>query len=148
MIGNAQEVIQWLFNQDSDKRFEIKEYREKRSLNANKYAWALITEIANVLRTDKDTIYLNMLKRYGQHEIISVLANIDIRSYFKYYEVAGEADLQGKHFIHYRIFKGSSEYDTREMAILIDGIIADAKELGIDVLPPDEVERLKSLWQI
>lgn len=51
---------------------EIKQYREKRSLNANNYAWKLITEIANVLRASKEDIYLLMLKRYGQSEIISV----------------------------------------------------------------------------
>lgn len=147
MIGKPQEIITWLFHQDRDKLFEITEHKEKRSLNANAYAWALIGKIADVLRTSKDEVYITMLKRYGQSDLVSVLSNIDVKPYFKYYEETGRATLQGKEFTHYRVFAGSSEYDTREMAILIDGIISEAKEMGIETLPPEEVERMKERWK-
>jgi hypothetical protein len=147
MIGKPQEIIKWLFDQDRDKVFEIKEHKEKRSLNANAYAWTLITKIADALRTSKEECYLEMLKRYGQSEIVSVLSQIDVSGYFKYYEPLATATLQGKEFTHYKIFKGSSEYDSREMSILIDGIVSEAKELGIDTIPPNEIERLKNLWR-
>lgn len=146
MIGNSQEIIQWLFNQDREKLFDIKEHREKRSLNSNSYCWVLIGKIADVLRTDKEQVYLTMLKRYGQSELVSVLSNINITGYFKYYEVAGTSTLNGKEFTHYKVYKGSSEYDTREMSILIDGIVSEAKELNIETLPPAEIERMKNLW--
>lgn len=147
MIGNSQEIISWLFQQDRDKVFEVKEHKEKRSLNANAYAWSLITKIADALRTSKEECYLEMLKRYGQSEIVSVLSQIDVSGYFKYYEPLATATLQGKEFTHYKIYKGSSEYDTREMSILIDGIVSEAKELGIETIPPKEIERLKNLWR-
>lgn len=147
MIGKPQEIIKWLFDQDRDKVFEIKEHKEKRSLNANAYAWTLITKIADALRTSKEECYLEMLKRYGQSEIVSVLSQIDVSGYFKYYEPLATATLQGKEFTHYKIFKGSSEYDSREMAILIDGIVSEAKELGIETIPPKEIERLKTMWR-
>lgn len=146
MIGKAREVIEWIFNQDKEKVYEIKEYREKRSLNANSFSWVLIGKIADVLRSDKESVYLTMLKRYGQSDIVSVLADVNVKGYFKYYEEIGRASLQGKEFIHYKVFKGSSEYDTREMAIFIDGIISECKEMGIETLPPSEVERIKALW--
>ena len=147
MIGTAEEVVKWLFNEsDKDKLYEIKEHREKRSLTANAYCWCLIGKIADTLRMDKDSVYLAMLKRYGQSEMVSVLSSIDVAGYFKYYEPLATATLQGKEFTHYKIYKGSSEYDTREMAILIDGIISECQDLGIDTLPPNEVERLKLLW--
>jgi hypothetical protein len=126
---------------------EAKQYRKKRSLNANAYAWKLITDIADVLRASKDEIYLQMLKRYGQSELISVVSNINIGAYVKYCEQAGESKLNGKTFTHYRVYKGSSEFDTREMAVLIDGIVSEAKELGIPTETPDEIERMKSLWK-
>lgn len=147
MIGKAEELVRWLWNQDRDKVFEIKEHKEKRSLNANAYAWSLIGKIADTLRTSKDEVYLTMLKRYGQSEMVSVLSSIDVTGYFKYFEPIATATLQGKEFTHYKIFKGSSEYDTREMAILIDGIISEAKDLEIETLPPNEVERLKEMWK-
>lgn len=125
---------------------KIDKYREKRSLNANAYAWKLLTEIANVCRTSKDEVYLEMLKRYGQSEIISVLAHIPIGEYVKYCEEAGESKLNGKLFKHYKVYKGSSEFDSREMSIFLDGIVSDAEELGIQTMTPDEVARLKALW--
>ena len=147
MIGTPQQIIPWLFDQDREKVFEIKEHKEKRSLNANAYAWSLITKIADALRTSKEECYLEMLKRYGQSEIVSVLSEINVEGYFKYYEPIATATLQGKEFTHYKIYKGSSEYDTREMSILIDGIVSEAKELGIETIPPNEIERLKTMWR-
>jgi hypothetical protein len=146
MVGIPEEIIKWLFAQDRDKVFEIKEHKEKRSLNSNAYAWSLIGKIADALRTSKEETYLTMLKRYGQSEMVSVLSSIDLTGYFKYYEPIATTTLQGKEFTHYRIYKGSSEYDSREMAIFIDGIVSEAKELDIETLPPREIERLKELW--
>ena len=69
--------------------FKIDKHREKRSLNANNYAWALLTEIGNVMRLSKEDVYLKMLKEYGQSEIISVKAHIPISKYVKYCEEIG-----------------------------------------------------------
>jgi hypothetical protein len=125
---------------------KIDKYREKRSLNANNYAWKLLTEIGNVLRASKEEMYLEMLKRYGQSEIISVLAHIPIQKYVKYCEEAGESKLNGKVFKHYKVYKGSSEFDTREMSIFIDGVVSEADELGIQTLTPNQIAELKSRW--
>ena len=125
---------------------EVKEYRAKRSLNANAYAWLLIGKIADILLAGKDEIYFRLLKRYGQSELISVLSHVPISHYLKYYEEAGESTLNGKTFTHYRVFKGSSEFDTREMSIFIDGVVSEAKGLGIQTETPEEIARLKSLW--
>lgn len=146
MIGTVKECVEWLLVQDRDKKFELMEHHPKRSLNANAYCWALITKMADVLRTDKDAVYLRMLKRYGQSQIVSVLSDIKVGGYFKYYEPCGRSWLNEKEFTHYKVYKGSSEYDSREMAVLIDGIISEAKEMGIETLPPRELERIKRAW--
>ncbi len=146
MIGNQLKIIQWLYNQDRDKLFEIKEYKEKRSLNANNYAWKLITEIGNIQRLSKEEVYLQMLKDYGQSEIISIKDGIEITGYFKYYELAGTSKLNDVKFNHYKIYKGTSEYDTKEMSIFIDGVVQEARSLGIDTRTPEQIEELKRLW--
>lgn len=125
---------------------KIDKYREKRSLNANNYAWKLLTEIGNRLRASKEEVYLAMLKQYGQSEIISVLSHIPIKEYVKYCEEAGESILNGKLFKHYKVYKGSSEFDTREMSIFLDGVVSEAQELGIQTMTPNEIANLKSLW--
>jgi hypothetical protein len=45
------------------------------------------------------------------------------------------------------MIKGSSEYDTKEMSRFIDGIVAEAKELGIETLPPAELETMMKAWK-
>lgn len=146
MIGNSQQIIQWLFQQkDLEKKFEVKEYKPKRSLNQNAYAWELIGKIADSQRKSKEEVYLGMLRDYGQSEIISVRADIDIHGYFKYYEEFGTGQVNGKDFTHYKIYKGSSEFDTQEMAIFIDGVIQEAQAIGIDTLTPTQLAELKSL---
>lgn len=146
MVGKADDVIRWLLTQDREKQFEVKPYHPKRSLNSNAYFWVLCNEMANVLRTSKDEVYQEMLKRYGQNEVISVLSEIDISRFVKYYEVIGKGHVEGKEFTHYRCFIGSSEYNSREMSILIDGAVSEAEALGIQTLPPSAIERMKALW--
>ena len=132
---------------DKDKlSIEVKPYRERRSLNANAYAWSLIGQIADIVRAGKDEIYLKLLKRYGQSELISVLSHVPIGNYVKYYEEAGESKLNGKMFTHYRVFKGSSEFDTREMSIFIDGVVSEAKDLGIQTETPNQLAEMKARW--
>lgn len=125
---------------------EIKKHRNKRSLNANSYCWVLINELGNAMNLSKDEVYLLMLKRYGQSELVSILSSINVSGYFKYYEVAGTTVLNNKEFTHYKIFKGSSEYDTKEMSILIDGIVSECEDLGIETMTPSELESLKNSW--
>lgn len=126
--------------------YEIERKKKKRSLDANAMCWALCTEIANVVRADKDSIYIDMLKRYGQREVVSVLSAINVKGYFKYYDEMGRGTVDGKEFTHYKVYKGSSEYDTREMAILLDGIIDEAKALDIDVISEREKSLLLQEW--
>jgi len=123
--------------------FTFKKYRQKRSLEANAYCWQLIGEIADVLKEDKEKVYEYMLKHYGQSTLVSVANNVDVKSYFKHYEAVFMNDTHTE----YIVMKGSSEYDTKEMSILIDGIVQEAKELGIETETPENLERMKSLWQ-
>lgn len=143
MIGNAEAIIQYLFQQDREKLYEVREYKQKRSLTANAYFWVLVNEIANVTKQSKDEIHLQMLKEYGQNEVFSIRSDIDVSRYLKYYEEIGKGKVNGKEFTHYRVFKGSSEMDSREMAILIDGVVQEAEQLGIPTLTPNEIARLK-----
>lgn len=125
---------------------KVDKYREKRSLNANAYAWLLIGKIGDATRLSKEEVYFQMLKDYGQSDLVSVLAHIPVEHYFKYYQEAGESVLNGKLFKHYRVYKGSSEFDSREMSIFLDGIIYEAKLLDIPTETPDKIAKMKDLW--
>ena len=148
MIGKPIQIIQWLYNQNKDIKFEIKEYKEKRSLNANSCAWALITELANVMRLSKEEVYLMKLKDYGQSDLVLLSSNVNPEGYLKYYDELGETEVKGKSFKWYKVYKGSSEYNTREMSIFIDGIMQDCKEQGIETKPKEEIQSLLERWYI
>lgn len=130
---------------------EIKKWRNRRSLSANAYAWLLISKIAESTRPpmSKEAVYLEMLKRYGQTGIISVEAEkaLPVKRELKYWESVGSGRVAGKEFEHIRLWVGSSNYDTSEMAIFIDGVVGECKDLGIETLPPHELERMKGEWE-
>lgn len=141
-VGTPEELSKYLWQLDKNKKYELKEHRDKRSLNSNAYAWKLMTEIGNLLKKSKEEIYLQMLKDYGQSEIVSVLSSIEPNGYFKYYEKIGTGTVNGKEFTHYKVYKGSSEFDSREMSIFIDGIVQECKQIGIKTLEDIEIEEL------
>lgn len=132
----------------AEKKYDvvIKDKRAHRSLDANAYAWLLITAIADVLNADKEEIYLAELKKYGQSEVVSVKSSINVGGFFKYFEECGRGKVNGTEFTHYKVYKGSSEFDTREMSVFIKGVVMDAQELGIDTRTPDEIANMTSLW--
>lgn len=143
MIGNAQAIIAWLFEQDKEKIFEIKEKKKKRSLTANSYYWSLLNQLASVIRMDNQECHFLMLKRYGQYEVVSIRSDVSLHDYFKYYEEIGKGKVNGKEFTHYKIYKGSSQMDSKEFAILLDGVRSECEEVGIPTLTPSEIAQLK-----
>lgn len=130
----------------------IKKFRKKRSLDANAYCWVIMTEIANHpdIKSSKEEVYEEMLQKYGylyQDEEgyipVTVKAGVDmskIEGHWKFYKSNGKFD-------SYLMIKGSSEYDTSEMAHFIDMVVQEAKELGIETLTPAELERMKFEWR-
>ncbi len=146
--GKIEKFLPLIFRLDKDTVYDVKidKHREKISLNANAYLWKLVTEIGNVLNKSKEEVYLQMLIDYGQSEMVSILSEIDVKGYFKYYKLAGTSILNGKEFNHYKIYKGSSEYDTKEMSILLNGVVQEAKNLGIKTKDDIELERLLEEW--
>lgn len=144
MTGKAKQIIDWLYDiEDKTKLFDIKEHKNKRSLSQNSYAWELITKLANEMRISKEEMYLKMLKSYGQSEIVSVISTINPKGYFKYYEEIGTGIVNNKEFTHYKIFKGSSEFDSKEMTIFIDGIIQECTNLGIPTLTEEQIREMR-----
>lgn len=143
MIGNSQEISQWLWNQPRDELFEIKQFKQHRTLTQNAYLWKLINEIANKVNKTKEEVYLQMLKDYGQSEVVSMLSSINPKGYFKYYEPIGTGIVNDKEFTHYKIYKGSSEFTTLEMKYLLDGVIQECENLGIPTLTQEQIERMK-----
>ena len=148
MIGKALEIINWLYLQEKDKKFIIKEYKEKRSLTQNSYYWVLVTELANILRTSKEELHEQLIKRYSQSDYISLLAEINPANYFPYYEYQNTFIHNNNTFKSYLVFKRSSDMNKQEFSILLDGLISECKEVGINTMTPEEIAKMKFIEEI
>lgn len=124
-------------------------YTNKRSLNANAYFWVLCDKIAKKLGKGKWEVYLQALKDYGTFIDIAIQdkALPFLKAAYREVEILEEGILNGEKASYVRCYIGSSQYDKEEMNELINGIVEDAKSLGIDVLPPDEIKRMVDMWK-
>ena len=143
MIGNARTLIRWLSTQEDGKIFEVKERKPKRSLTQNSYYWAMLNNLASVMRLDNERVHFLMLQRYGVYEVVSVRSDIDVSGYFRYFTEIGHGRTNGREFTHYKVFKGSSQMDSREFSVLIDGVRQECEDLDIPALTRDEISQLK-----
>lgn len=127
---------------------EIKKYREKRSLDANAYCWVLLQKMAEILKKDKDEVYEDMICKYGvfTHYIVKPSAVERTKEVWRAVRELGKVTVNGKTGIQLQCYFGSSTYDTKEMSVLIDGIVGECKEMGIQTLTPSEIEDLKRKW--
>lgn len=127
-----------------------------RSKNANAYSWVLQEKIANELKKSKDDVHVQMLTDYGQTQtddngnkvLFSVESRIDFKAAYKYVAVIGTGHVGEKEFTHYRALKGSSDFDSEEMSIFLEGVIQEAKQLGIETITPKEKEAMVELWGV
>lgn len=140
---------------------EIRKPRKKRSLDANAYYWKLASEAAEALHVSKPYIHNYLLRKYGQIEIIDgqgvYMVLPDTESAQKaideaqYYHLKPTSQVkEGKGGVMYRTYmmlKGSSGYDTKEMSRLIDGLVSECKDIGIETIPPEELERMMAAYE-
>lgn len=141
MTGTIKQLMVWLSMQP-DGMYEVKPYHEKRSLNANSYFYVLQNKLAQVLKTSNDELHERLIKRYSDATIITVPEDYEIKGFIKYYDIYKSGEIKGNKVILYKVYKPSHEMDTKEFSRLLDGIISECKEVGIETITPDELRRL------
>ncbi len=147
---------------DPKKRYvaEIKEKKARRSLNANNYSWLLTDKLSDVMvirgvKLSKEEMHAEMIYRYGQVAVdeegqqltYSTAQKAVLSEFYPYAKEYAESELNGKIFRHYRIYRGSHTYNSKEMAVFIAGIVEECKEQGIETLTPAELALLNDNWR-
>ena len=139
------DYVHSLMGEDVD--VDLHKRREHRSLGQNSLAWKWIEQIAQCITPpmNKEEVYFTMLKRYGQGGYVSVPKDRSesILRGIKYYEPAGEGEVNGKQFVHVMMYVGSSEYNTKEMWIFLCGVKQEADDLGIETMSDEELAELE-----
>ena len=133
--------------------YEIKKRRKKRSLDANAYCWVLIDQIAALTGINKAEVYKAALREIGGvSDMICIPKRAAER--FKYsWERQGlgwQCIFEKSRFdscINANLIYGSSVFDTKQMAALIDSLVQEAETLGIDTLTERERSLLLEEWK-
>ena len=132
-------------------RAELKECGDHRSLDQNGYFWALCGKLSAVLKIPPEEIYQNYIKDVGGNYEVTPIKAEAVERWIKIWqgkgigfiaEDLGESKIPGYHNI--QNFFGSSTYDKAQMGRLLDMLIADCKENGIETLTPEEIRRLEA----
>lgn len=130
----------------------LSKYHEKRSCNANAYFWTLCGELADVLNKSKNEIYQEYIRNFGIYKTVEVDEKavdtiIHVWSQYGTGWIAEKLDKGNRDgFMLVNLYYGSSCYNTRQMSRLIDNIVIDCKEQGIETLKPDELDEIKRMW--
>ena len=130
-----------------DKQYivEIKKYSKKRSLSQNSYLWVLLDELGKKLQMSKEEVYKKYISDYGVFEIIPI-KNEAVDRFVKSWcnnglgylcRDMGESKVKG--FTNLMVFYGTSSYSTQEMTRILEAVIMDCEEIGIDTMPLKDI---------
>ena len=153
-IGKAMALIKGLMNRQYT--FEIKQFRKKRSLDANQKMWALIHEMSTIIKLTPEEIYQGYIPDVGNNYRVFPVKPEEINEFAadwcnghlgRMVEDMGpcrKRDLVGYHNL--RCYRGSSEYDVHTFSRLLELVMQDCKQLGIETMDERERSLLMEEW--
>lgn len=134
---------------------ELKKWSKKRSLDANAYCWVLCDKIAKELSKDgqivtKEEVYKDAISQIGSFEPF-IVQEISFENFKRIWEKQGlgflvqEVNRKDK-CVKVHCYYGSSTYDSKEMSLLIELIVQNAKNLNIETKSKSELDSLLKEW--
>lgn len=135
-----------------DVALEVKRYHKRRSLDANAYFWVLVGKLAEKLRQSPLEIYRHYIEQAGVFRAVDI-SEAAVQTLVHSWGLHGKGWIcdvldYGRHEDTrlVRLYYGSSVYNSKQMSALIDSIVEDCKEQGIETMTPDEIARMKARW--
>ena len=133
---------------------DLKEHRKKRSLDANAYAWVLMGKLANKVGLPKEEVYREFVKDVGDNYEILPIRNDAVDKWITNWQtkgigwvcdILGESKLDG--YTNVVTYYGSSTYDSLQMSKLINLIVDECKQQGIETMTSAELALLMDGWE-
>lgn len=147
------DIVEELKNEDK-LNIELKKYRKHRSLDANAYFWKLLTELCELVELDTVEEYKRRVKELGIFRQFKIEKD-NIKTFEKMWttqgiawfcEIADTTYIGNTEFKIINAYYGSSSYNSKQMARLIDGLVQDCKEYGIETKSQAEIDSLLKEW--
>jgi hypothetical protein len=150
-ISKLDKLLTKIASHNKPLKINLDEWKEKRSKTSNDYAWELLGKISQKIKMPAVDIY----RRYVYELQIKRQVKVDLSAadtIIKVWRQQGIAWLAEKideenGFARVDLYYGSSSFNTKQMYDLIQSIIADCQELGIETKTPDELAKLKGLME-
>jgi RNA polymerase-interacting CarD/CdnL/TRCF family regulator len=136
-VGLIPDIVTKLMQMDLTKLYQIdiKEYKNKRSIEQNKKMWVLIHEIARATGNDDMQVYCGVLERADvKSDYIITAANLEesLKKSFRAVKFIRMQEVNGKDCYVYKVYLGSSKMNTQEMSELLEITLDICGELGIE----------------
>lgn len=136
-------------------KIDVCRYREQRSVNANAYFHLLVNKIAKKLNISDDECKVKMNLEYGtiatskngNQVVIKLPSDVDITEFYDYAKWIGEKEEKGLKLSYYVLYKQTHTLNTKQMSRLIDGVVSEAKQLGIQTLDEIELKKMADEWE-
>ena len=141
------------FDKEKQYDLDVKEHKNKRSLNCNAYAWSLINQISEKMNISSIEIYRKYVKDLSIYKVITINDEA-VDTFTKSWGMNGiawlcdkvdKAEIAGYSILH--AYYGSSVYNTKQMAHLIDLIEQDCHALEIETLEEKKLKQLLDNWE-
>ena len=136
---------------------ELKRWIKKRTLDCNAYMWVLIQKIAEKISTEdavisKEQIYRDAIKEVGAYSIVPIKSEA-VEEWTRIWKSNGigwicetqPSKLDG--FTNVMCYHGSSVYNQKEMNRLVNVIVEECRNLGIETKPDEELKSLLEEWK-
>lgn len=147
MLDRAKRAVQTAterLKQGKEVGVTVEQIRKRRSLDANAYFHVLCDKIAAKTQLSMDEVKVNMVVNYGTPKyIVSVPSDAKIEEIWAYTRYVGEVDGQSQ----YMLYKQTHTLTSAEMARLINGVVQEAQQLGIETLTPAELATMQQKWE-
>ena len=137
------------FTEGQELEVNMKRYSPKRSTNANAYMWTLIGDLAHLMKTTSNEIYLTYIRDYGKRTVSPIeedMAELMIQAWGEkglgYIAERMPRDSKLEGYVNIVFYFGTHLYSKEEFSALLEQIVDDCKEHGIDTRPPEEIASL------
>jgi hypothetical protein len=132
---------------------KVTKQKKKRSLDSNAYFWILVDKLSQKMNLPKEDIYRNAIRNIGgvsetvcaKNEAVEKLCAGWRSNGIGWQTETMPSKIDG--CTNVVLYYGSSCYDKEQMHRLLNNIIEDCRNLGIETRSPEEIASLLGGWQ-
>lgn len=129
---------------------KLEKWYSKRTLNANAYMWQLIGKLSKKMNLTNNEVYRKHIKEAGSFTVLQMEED-EMEEFERIWKSKGLGWICEKSIDRYGqivllAFHGSSIYTSKEMARLIDSVVQDCREQGIETKTNEEIDSLLKEW--